>query len=125
MRKAICGLVLRDGKVLLVRKKETWILPRGKPEPGESEIECLCREFKEELPSVEIEDISYYDSFVGETLHKKDMLKADVYFVEISEGIGKPAKEINDARWVGDFSNYNISDITNKIINSLKEKDYL
>ena len=58
MRKAISGLVIRDEKLLLVRKNETWILPGGKPEKKESEIECLCREFKEELPSVEIEDIS-------------------------------------------------------------------
>ncbi|MCK4647599.1 NUDIX domain-containing protein [Candidatus Pacearchaeota archaeon] len=125
MRKAVRGLAIRDGKVLLVRKNETWILPGGKPEKRESDIECLCREFKEELPSVEIENISYYDSFAGRTPHKKDMLKAEVYFVDISEGIGKPSKEINCVKWVSDFPDYNISDITSKVIKSLREKDYL
>ncbi len=125
MRKAVSGLVRRAGKVLLVRKNETWILPGGQLEKGESDIACLCREFKEELPSVKIEDITYYNSFIGRTPHKKDILKTEVYCVDISEGIGKPAGEINGAEWVGDFSNYNVSDITKKVIKSLKEKDYL
>ena len=125
MRKAVSGLAIRDGKILLVRKNKTWILPGGKPEKGESDIECLCREFREELPGTQIEDIKYYGSFIGETPHKKDTLEADVYFVDISEGVGKPSREINGVEWVDDFPYYNISDITSKVIKSLKENNYL
>lgn len=40
-----------DGAVLTVRKRGTsaWMLPGGKPEPGESAAECGVREVLEEL----------------------------------------------------------------------------
>ncbi|QUW17923.1 NUDIX domain-containing protein [Agrococcus sp. Marseille-Q4369] len=45
-----------DGAVLTVRKRGTsaWMLPGGKPEPGESAAECGVREVLEEL-GVEID----------------------------------------------------------------------
>jgi len=49
MRIAIGAAIIEDGKILLVRKRQSWILPGGKPEPKESDIECLCREVSEEL----------------------------------------------------------------------------
>jgi 8-oxo-dGTP pyrophosphatase MutT (NUDIX family) len=45
-------LVIRDGRVLLCRKRRgtpLLILPGGKREAGESDIECLVRELREEL----------------------------------------------------------------------------
>ena len=126
MRKSISGIVIKEGrKLLLVRKKDIWILPGGKLEPEESNLDCLFREFKEELPDVKINEFYYYGSFKGKTPHKKDRLKTEAYFVNISGEAGKPSGEINDLEWVEDFSNYNISDITNKVIKSLRKKDYL
>ena len=45
-------LAVRNGRILLCRKKRgtsLWILPGGKREPGESSLECLARELREEL----------------------------------------------------------------------------
>ncbi|MCK5043629.1 NUDIX domain-containing protein [Candidatus Pacearchaeota archaeon] len=125
MIKAISGVVIRDEKILLVRKNDIWILPGGKPHEKESDIECLCREFGEELSGLKIEDIRYYDCFEGRTPCTKDMLKVETYFCEISEGIGKPSQEISGVEWVKNFSDYNISNVTKKVINSLKENKYL
>lgn len=125
MEKAVSGLTIRERKILLVRKNGKWILPGGKIEQKESDIECLCREFQEELPGTKIEDIRYYNSFRGKAPHKKYSIKMDVYFVDISENIGRVSKEIDSAEWVENFSDYNISGITKKIINKAVEDKYL
>ena len=49
-------LTIRDGRVLLCRKKrgtQLLILPGGKREAGESSLECLARDLREELGDVE------------------------------------------------------------------------
>lgn len=47
------GLLRRDDRLLLMRYhyegQPRWNLPGGKPESGESLIDCLVREFQEEL----------------------------------------------------------------------------
>ena len=123
MRTAINAAVIEDGKILLVRKRKTWILPGGKPEPRESDLECLCRELDEELSGLKIKNLKYYNEFEGIAPHKKDLIKVKVYLAQVEEGPYKPSREINAAELVEDTSKYNISDITLKIIESLK-KDY-
>lgn len=46
-----CGLILRQGRLLLARRADTgfWELPGGKLEPGEEPAGCLVREIAEEL----------------------------------------------------------------------------
>lgn len=66
-------LHLKDGRVLLCRKKHTTallILPGGKVEPGETAEECLRRECREELGDVEISNLqrlgAYESSAAGQ-----------------------------------------------------------
>ena len=124
MRKAINLAVIDDNKLLLVRKRKTWILPGGKPEGNESDKECLIREIGEELSGTIFVVCDYYKSFKGETPYKKDMLEAVVYF-GIIECLGIPFSEISEVRYINDFENYNLSDITRKIVDSLKLDRYL
>jgi 8-oxo-dGTP diphosphatase len=50
-----CGIILKDGKVLIVQRSDKmslplkWEFPGGKIQDGESEELCLHRELKEEL----------------------------------------------------------------------------
>ena len=55
----IAWIHLEDGRVLGTRSKGkgTYYLPGGKREPGESDVETLVREIREEL-SVEIDETS-------------------------------------------------------------------
>ena len=125
MRTAINAAIIKDYSILLVRKKQTWILPGGKPLPEESDIECLCREIKEELSGTELENIRYYKEFEGITPHRGDVLRAKVYFADIKGNLYRPSAEIEEHSWAKDPLSYSLSDITFKIINSLIEEGYL
>jgi mutator protein MutT len=46
---SIKGVLVRDGRVLLVRnEREEWELPGGRIEPGETPEQCVAREITEE-----------------------------------------------------------------------------
>lgn len=125
MRKVI-NAVIYEKKILLVRKKQIWILPEGKPE-AESDIECLRREVKDELSMTKIKNIVFYEEFKGIAPHRKDNLKARVYFANFENKLGNPSTEILELKWIrfNDTSSYKIFNITLKVINSLKEDNYL
>jgi len=125
MRLAIDAAVIRDGRILLVRKKQSWILPGGKPELNESDVECLCREIREELSGTQLDNIRYYGDFEGVTPYTGDILRVKVYFADIKGELCPPSAEISEYAWVNNPSKYNLSDITSKIVNSLKDDKYL
>jgi len=63
MQKVTAGVIEKDGKILIARRKSgkcigaKWEFPGGKLEEGETLEECLKRELKEELDiEVEIKD---------------------------------------------------------------------
>lgn len=63
------GLVFRQGKILITQRFPDshlgglWEFPGGKREPGESLVECLARELREEL-DIEVEVGEKVDSIV-------------------------------------------------------------
>lgn len=124
MRKEICAAIIQHGYILLVRKKEIWVLPGGKPKTGEVDIQYLLREIRKELPMLNLQNLKHFDSFFGKAPHTGDKLRVKVYF---AEAIGEiiPGAEINRAKWTGDPEKYNLSGITQKIIFSLRQDGYL
>ena len=59
MKKVTAGIIEKDGKILIARRKAgaKWEFPGGKLEEGETPEECLKRELKEELNfDVEVRD---------------------------------------------------------------------
>ncbi len=128
IRTAIDAIIIQDKKLLMVRKKKVWILPGGKVEPGETDLECLVREIAEELSGTEIKEyIQFYKETKGMTPHTHREIRVKFYLAKLKSPLYPVSKEISEARWVGadDFSKYNLSDITSKIIESLQYDNYL
>jgi 8-oxo-dGTP diphosphatase len=123
MRTAVGVAVIQNNRILLVRKQETWILPGGKSEKGESDIKCVRREASEELSGVGLKNLQFYETFGGLTPHTGDVLQVKVYLADV-EGEVHPSREINVAEWTSNPEKYNLSDITSKIIDSLRKDKY-
>ena len=68
MRKAINAAIIKDDRILLVKNENIWILPGGKPEESEPDLECLCREVSEELSGTKLKNFMYYNKWKGKKL---------------------------------------------------------
>ena len=98
-------LTLRQGRILLCRKKHTTsalILPGGCKAPGESALDCLAREVREELGDVQVSEPEY----VG--LYSDRAAGSDARTVDIelyrADLVGEPAarSEIAELIWFGE-----------------------
>ena|ERR1700677_3122861 len=97
-------LHLKDGRVLLCRKKHTTsllILPGGTLDPGETAEECLRRECREELGEVEVSNLSYVGEYESPAAGQEDKtVKIELYLGEL-EGLPVAHSEIQDLIWFG------------------------
>ncbi|KPM49427.1 NUDIX domain-containing protein [Jiulongibacter sediminis] len=76
IRVRVCGCLLKDGKILLLRhegigpKGHYWNVPGGQPEKGESLKKALLREFEEETHlNVKIGGLLCQREFIQPPLH--------------------------------------------------------
>ena len=101
-------LAVRDGKILLCRKKHgtsLLILPGGCREPGESSMDCLTRELREELGDVAIRAPELVGRFTnraaGPDASLPKIVRIELYRAEL---IGEPvaSAEIAELVWFGE-----------------------
>jgi len=102
-------LAVRDGKILLCRKRHTTsllILPGGRREPGESSMDCLSRELREELGDVAVSTAEligvYTDRAAGFEGAKPKTVRIELYRGEL---VGEPvaSSEIAELVWFGEL----------------------
>src|SRR3989344_3454829 len=98
MKQAIDVAVIEDDKLLILLKNESWILPGGKPEEGESDVSCLVRELRKELDGTKlnVNRLIYYDSFSGISPNAKRPIQVKVYIGDLDSPLGAPSAEIKD-----------------------------
>ncbi|GAA3592562.1 NUDIX hydrolase [Agrococcus terreus] len=99
---AIC-FEREDGAVLTVRKRGTgmWMLPGGKPDPGEGAAECAVREVREELGvALPVDRIELVDVFETRAANEAGFaLRATVF--RTRERIEPVVQaEIEGCRWI-------------------------
>ncbi len=84
MHQVVVGALVRDGQVLLVHRRadkranpDVWDLPGGVVEEGESELEALARELREELGvRIEVGSTSHLDRVTAGPADEPALLSA-------------------------------------------------
>lgn len=127
-RRAVSLAAIRKNSILLVRKKNAWILPGGKPERRERNMSCLLRELGEELPCAKLNLGCVFLGVVeGHTPHRGDIIKVSLYVGSIHRNIKACGAEIGASAWVTprNLGRYRISEPTKSSIAALFKKGYL
>lgn len=101
----VSAVVLRDhqGRVLTVRKRGThrFMLPGGKPEPGESPPEAAVRECTEELGIVlDPAGLALLGLFTASAANEPGHRVISTVFEHPAAYVGEPAGEIDEVAWV-------------------------
>ena len=97
MIQAAGGVVVRDGRVLLVHRARhgDWSLPKGKLEPGESWEEAALREVEEETGVR-----ARLGAYLGETHYEVDDGPKTVrWWAMTTDGDAAPSNEVDAVRW--------------------------
>ncbi|MEU3454696.1 NUDIX domain-containing protein [Micromonospora sp. NPDC006766] len=94
--------IVRDGKIMVVRKKDQpspeYFMPGGRMEEGETQRETLFREIREEL-CVDIDCFEYIGSFEDRAVFEGTPIIIHAYLVTV---IGEPtaASEVKEYKWI-------------------------
>ena len=101
MIKKVGAAIIKNRKLLVVSKKtypDQFMLPGGKPEKDETELETLTRELQEEL---HLKIISSKLLGIHETtsMFEKEPLTMTVYLTKV-DGIPAPNTEIASYKWI-------------------------
>lgn len=103
-RLRVCGLVVKRGKLLLVRHRngDYFMLAGGTNiQSRENPFETLERELLEEI-SCKVESAEYFGTFVSpKPSQVLPMPNCSVTFLAEVKGEPKPAAEIAEVRWFG------------------------
>ena len=125
----IALLYMKDGKILstLSKGKDTYYIPGGKREPGETDEETLVRECREEL-SVDIkkDTIKYYGTFSAQAHGKAEgvLVKMTCYMADF-DGELKANSEIQEIRWLNYSDLDKISPVDKLIFEDLHKNSFL
>lgn len=121
-------VLVKDRKQLVVRSKgkDVFFTPGGKREEGESDVQALSRECKEELTiDLDQETLKKYGVFTAQAFGKAagTMVRMTCYTADYYRGTLAPSQEIEELRWItSDCPHADLSVTGIMILEDLKEK---
>ncbi|MAG76786.1 MAG: DNA mismatch repair protein MutT [Colwelliaceae bacterium] len=125
----LAWLYIKDKKVLCARSKgkETYYIPGGKRDPGESDQEALIREIREEL-SVDINanSVEYYGPLKAQADGKPEgtMVKVTCYQAGFTGELSVDS-EIEEMAWLDSNDIDKCSVVVKHLFNDLKDKQLI
>ena len=105
--RVVAAAVVVERRLLLMSKRaapEVFYLPGGKPDQGESELDCLRREIAEEL-SVGIVQPRLWTSVTSPAALERCPMEMTVYRAEL-DGEPKAASEVAALAWYADAGSF-------------------
>lgn len=120
----IAWINIETGQVLCARSKgkDTYYLPGGKREAGETDEETLVREIEEEISvQIKAETVSYFGTFEAEAHGKAEgiTVKMTCYIADY-EGTLTPASEIEELSWLSYKDRDRVSVVTQIIFDQFQ-----
>jgi 8-oxo-dGTP diphosphatase len=129
-RVRICGLMLQDGKILLVNhaglnaSNEFWHLPGGGIEKDERIQNCLIREIKEETGlNVKVAEFLFMNEFIEGELHAIELFfKCEIISGAIKKGEDPEVQNsildvaFKEASWIRQLDSFKKGSALDKIL---------
>lgn len=118
--------VMHDNRLLLVRKRggKTYILPGGKPEAGENDLEALVREIDEELGcTIDSNSVTFLGTFSDAAAELPETVVVVRLYAANLVGAPAPKSEIEAVTWFGPELNVGVTlapSIQNQILPFLR-----
>jgi len=123
--KAIGALVIKEGKILIVKDSQGWLFPGGKIQEGETDEDCLTRELAEELSNAKMESMKPYKDYKSlSTKHNKEVT-VGMYFINLKDHNIKPSGEVEQAVWTSTPEEYGLIPTAKQIIQDLRKEGKL
>lgn len=120
---------IENGRVLCAcsKGKDSYFLPGGKREPGETDQETLRREIDEELSvQVKPDTVAYFGTFEAQAHGKAEgtIVKMTCYTADY-EGTLTPASEIGEIAWLTYADRDRVSAVVQIIFDHLHERNVI
>ena len=123
MIRVVCGIIFKDDKILLTRRKKGkslegfWEFPGGKVEKGETDATALKRELKEEL-GLEISEPNYFSE------NKHEYITFSIHLVAYKcEAFDDPKKLVDHDKFewvmVNELGNFNLAEADRPLLKEL------
>lgn len=125
----IALIEVKDRKLLgtLSPDKDTWYIPGGKREKGETDVQTLLREIKEEL-AVEIDplSLSHFGTYEAQAHGKPEgvMVQTTCYTATYT-GTPRPNQEIEKVGYFSYNERHLFSEVNQFVFEELKKRDLI